>query len=134
MSDFFFSVLGSMHLHNKRYICAAIPAAELLSFPPFLEVRCQERDWARTRALCLTHCLCSGPFQVAMKIKIWNDGLDALLLHVLSLKTWTPYFGSLRHWMTLFRASAWNVFLVTNSPGVNRHRDFLSEILLALTV
>jgi len=85
LSDFFL-VSGPMHLHYKRYICAAIPAAELLSFPPFLETWRQERDWAGIRPLCLTHCLCSGPFQVATRIKICNEGLDALPLHVLSLK------------------------------------------------
>lgn len=88
---------GSMNLHKKRYICADISAAELLSFPPFLEVRCEERNWARTRDLCLTHSLCNDPFQVAMKIEVWNDGLDVLLLCMLSFKTWTPYFGNLNH-------------------------------------
>lgn len=108
--------------------------AELLSFPSFLEVWCQPRDSARTRALCLICCLCSGSFQVAMKIRFWNDALDALLLHVSFLKTLTLYFANLRDWMTLFRANACSVFPNTNSRGVNWHKDFLSEILLAVTV
>lgn len=107
--------------------------AELLS-PPFLEVWWKPRDSPRTRALCLICCLCSGSFQVAIKIRIWNNALDALLLHVLSLKTLTFYFGNLRDWTTLFRASACTVFPITNSYGVNWHKDFLSEILLALTM
>lgn len=127
LPNFFFSVSGSMHLHDKKYICAAIPAAELVSFTPFLEVRWQERDWARTRALCLTHYLSGSHENQDLEWWLRCFASACVVLKSMDSLLWKP-----QRLEDSIQGKCLECLSHQEFPGVNWHKDFLSELLLAL--